>query len=127
MCLVYLDTNVVVRLMQGDRRHITRSARQLINRAEIFISPMVILEIEYLYETTRTRLAWQVVEAKLSAEIGLKVCDLPFDLVSRSAVNEKWTRDPFDRMIVAQAKSNGLAQLISSDELIAKHYPRVVW
>jgi hypothetical protein len=30
-------------------------------------------------------------------------------------------------MIVAQAKANGLAVLISPDEEIEKHYPRTAW
>jgi PIN domain nuclease of toxin-antitoxin system len=47
--------------------------------------------------------------------------------VARAALDEKWTRDAFDRIIVAQAKLNGLAPLISSDEEIAEHYPRTVW
>jgi len=33
----------------------------------------------------------------------------------------------FDRIIVAQARLNGLSPLISSDEKIAEHYPRAVW
>jgi PIN domain nuclease of toxin-antitoxin system len=41
------------------------------------------------------------------------------------ALDEKWTRDPFDRLIVANAK--GFAWLISADEAIRKHYPRAVW
>jgi PIN domain nuclease of toxin-antitoxin system len=42
-------------------------------------------------------------------------------------LDEKWTRDPFDRLIVANAKANGFAWLISADEHIRNHYPRAVW
>ena len=55
------------------------------------------------------------------------MCDLPFTVVSQAALAEGWTRDPFDRMIVAQAKANGFAWLVSSDGQIVKHYPRTVW
>jgi PIN domain nuclease of toxin-antitoxin system len=41
--------------------------------------------------------------------------------------DEAWSRDPFDRIIVALAKVNGLAWLISADEEIAEHYPQTVW
>jgi PIN domain nuclease of toxin-antitoxin system len=44
-----------------------------------------------------------------------------------TALDEKWTRDPFDGMIVAQAKANGFAFLVSADEEIAEHYPRTIW
>jgi PIN domain nuclease of toxin-antitoxin system len=55
------------------------------------------------------------------------VCDKPFQEVTAVAYGENWTRDPFDRMIVAQAKSNGLSPLISSDEKIKQHYINAIW
>ena len=39
----------------------------------------------------------------------------------------KGGRDPFDRLIVANAKVNGLAPLVSAEEEILKHDPRTVW
>ena len=41
------------------------------------------------------------------------------------ALREKWTRDPFDRLIVANAKAAG-APLITKDERIRKHYRRAI-
>jgi hypothetical protein len=35
-----------------------------------------------------------------------------------TALDEGWTRDPFDRVIVAQARTNGYAPLVSSNEEI---------
>lgn len=43
------------------------------------------------------------------------------------ALEERWTRDAFDRIIIANAKANGLAYLISADQQVARHYPRTVW
>jgi hypothetical protein len=43
-----------------------------------------------------------------------------FSAIASAALAEKWTRDPFDRLIVANAKANGFAWLISADEEIAK-------
>jgi PIN domain nuclease of toxin-antitoxin system len=60
-------------------------------------------------------------------ELGARLCDLPFPAIASAALDEKWTRDPFDRLIVAHAKANGFAPLISSDKKIARHYPRTVW
>jgi PIN domain nuclease of toxin-antitoxin system len=42
----------------------------------------------------------------LAKEIALRVCGLPFLDVVESAAKEKWIRDPFDRLIVAQAIAN---------------------
>ena len=38
----------------------------------------------------------------------------------------KWVRDPFDRLIVAQAIANE-APLVTKDEKIRRHYRRAVW
>ncbi len=42
-------------------------------------------------------------------------------------MHESWAREPFDRLIVAQAKVNGFAPLITADATIRKQYPRAVW
>ena len=67
-----------------------------------------------------------VVLTALAAEIGLGVCDLPFEQVSRAALRQDWTQDPFDRLIVAQAAARD-ADLLSRDQAIGQSYPRTVW
>ncbi len=124
--IAYLDTHAAARLAHG-RARIGRDAAGLIQRAELLISPMVLVELEYLHEIGRLTLPGKDVLRKLEGELGLRLCDLPFADVARAALDEKWTRDAFDRIIVAQARLNGLAQLISYDEEIARHYPRTVW
>ena len=37
------------------------------------------------------------------------------------------TQDPFDRFIVAHAKANGFARLITNDEKIRANYSLAVW
>jgi PIN domain nuclease of toxin-antitoxin system len=83
--------------------------------------------LEYLYEIGRTKLPSRDVQFILAAESTIRVCDFSFPAIAKTATFEKWTRDPFDRIIVANAKANGMAFLISSDEHIAKHYPRTIW
>ena len=39
----------------------------------------------------------------LEKRIGLKICEHPFDEVIKYAIKQDWTRDPFDRIVVAQA------------------------
>lgn len=125
--IVYLDTNAAVFLAQRGTVRFHPAARRLIEQASLRISPMVLLEFEYMSEIGRSALRGQDVLRKLEQELGVSVCDLPFADVARAALDEKWTRDPFDRIIVAQAKVKGLAPLVSSDEEIAEHYPRTVW
>ncbi|MEO8726012.1 MAG: PIN domain-containing protein [Acidobacteriaceae bacterium] len=125
--IAYLDTNVVVWLAQGDITRISSKAQVVLEEADLLISPMVLIELEYLYEVNRLKLPSRDIQLKIENEIGVRVCDLSFPLIASVVLDEKWTRDPFDRIIVAQAKSNGLAFLVSADEEIGKHYPRTVW
>ena len=124
--IAYLDTHTAMRLAHG-RPRIGRDAEKLVQRVDLLISPMVLLELEYLYEIGRLTLPGKDIVRKLEHELGVRQCDLAFADVARAALDEKWTRDAFDRIIVAQARLNGLAPLISSDEEIAEHYPRTVW
>ena len=125
--IAYLDTNVVVWLAQGNLARISPTAQGVLEQADLLISPMVLIELEYLYEVNRIKLPSRDVQLKIEHEIGVRVCDLSFPLVASVVVDERWTRDPFDRIIVAQAKANGLASLVSADEEISKHYPRTIW
>ena len=99
----------------------------MLERADLLISPMVLLELEYLYGVKRIKLPARDIHLKTGHELGVRICDLSFAAVAGIATEENWTRDPFDRMIVAQAKANGLAPLVSGDEEIQQHYPRTIW
>jgi len=125
--IAYLDTNAVMRITHGGAAKIGRDASRLIQRAQLLISPMAVLELELLYEIKRVTIPARDILSKAEHEIGLRVCDIPFATIANAALDEKWTRDPFDRMIVAHAKANGLAWLVSADMRIAQHYPRTVW
>jgi PIN domain nuclease of toxin-antitoxin system len=123
----YLDTSVAVWLAQGDLNRITQTALDAIRDSNLLVSPMVSLELAYLNEINRITLTAQDILLKLKAELGVEVCDVSFPSLITIAINEKWTRDPFDRIIVSHAKANGLSPLISSDEAIRKNYVKTVW
>ncbi len=123
----YLDTNVAVWLAEGNLQRISPAARDRIENDDLLLSPMVLMELEYLREIQRILLPARDLLTKLAHEIGVRVCDLDYPSIIDAALDEKWTRDPFDRIIVAQAKANGFAWLLSSDAEIQSHYPRTVW
>ena len=62
----------------------------------------------------------------LGARIGLSVCDKPFERVVQEALALSWTRDPFDRLIVAQAAVGG-DLLVTRDKTILQHYEPARW
>jgi PIN domain nuclease of toxin-antitoxin system len=124
--MIYLDTHVVVWLYEGFLGKLSKTARRLIEENDLLISPMVRLELEYLYEIKRCSRASHVIVSELQTQIGLSVCDHPFDLVVRKATEFNWTRDPFDRLIVAHALCRGL-QLLTKDKAIRRHTKLALW
>ena len=125
--IAYFDTQALVWLAQGSLDQISPRVNRAMQQAELLFSPIVLLEIEYLYEIKRCKRPARDIQTKVEHELGVRLCDLPFSTIAEAALDEKWTRDPFDRLIVANAKANGFAWLISADEQMRKHYPRTVW
>jgi PIN domain nuclease of toxin-antitoxin system len=125
--ICYLDTQAAIWLAEANTRKLSHKALSYIEKAEVRISPMVVVEFGYLYELGRIVVTPQQIVYKLNAELQCAVCDYPFPIIAEIALGETWTRDPFDRLIVSHAKANGRAGLVTRDELIAKHYPNTIW
>lgn len=124
--MIYLDTHIVVWLYAGEINKLSEQAKNIINNNEVFISPVVRLELQYLYEIQRiTDEAIRIV-SDLSDRIGLKICDKNFNTIISSALNYSWTRDPFDRIIVANADVNDNI-LITKDQNILNNYDKAMW
>ena len=123
---MYLDTHVVIWLYQKDEQRISRLGRELIESSDLLVSPMVLLELEYLFETGRTRARAAEVYDYLHHTIQIGVCSKPFAAVARKSIGMKWTRDPFDRLITAQAALDE-SPLLTKDDTIRAHYPEAVW
>jgi PIN domain nuclease of toxin-antitoxin system len=124
--VAYLDTHVVAWLFAGEAGLLSERARAAIRGNSLLISPCVRLELQYLYEVGRTRASARAVVRALADDIGLGLCALPFGRVVEAAERQSWTRDPFDRIIVAQAALAG-APLISKDRTIHRHYAKAAW
>jgi PIN domain nuclease of toxin-antitoxin system len=122
--MIFLDTHVVVWLYQGRTDLLSRRARKIIEKEDdIYISPIVLLELQYLFETGKIIKPAKVVIEALVEDIGLKMAEDSFAGVIEQALSENWTRDPFDRIIAAQARKN-TALLISKDRLIRENYSK---
>ena len=123
---VYVDTHVLVWIGKGEGHKLSAAARKTLDGGDLLVSPATVLEFELLHEIGRLRVSAEKLLAILESEIGLRVCDLPFSEIVTHALKESWTRDPFDRLIVANAKAAG-APLVTKDERILKHYRRAIW
>lgn len=124
--VVYLDTHLVIWLYSGQLELIPEESKALLKKGNLLISPIVELEIQYLFEIKKIKKTAQVVIRALQNEINLQYCKRDFISIIQSAKKMKWTRDPFDRIITAQA-SIGNNILITKDSTIAKYYKMAFW
>lgn len=124
--VVHLDTHILIWLFDGSAERLSKAARRAIDASPVVASPAAVLELELLYEIGRRRSPAKALISALHSEIGLDVCALPFRAIVDQSFAEAWTRDPFDRLIVANAKA-ARVPLITADERILAHYSRAVW
>jgi PIN domain nuclease of toxin-antitoxin system len=111
--VILLDTNAVIWLDQSHPR-----ARKLARAVRLLISPATLLELQLLEELGRLRLrsgtrgiiesdAWEIDEPSA------------VEWFARAA-EESWTRDPFDRLIVAHARLRRF-RLATGDSAMLDH------
>lgn len=124
--MIYLDTHVVAWLYVGDLSVFSSDAQKAMSASPLLVSPIVRLELTYLYEIGRLKTQANVMLDYLLERIGLTVCNLPFERVIAAAVNQTWTRDPFDRIIVGQAAAQ-MSELVTKDRNIRDHYAQTIW
>ena len=122
----YLDTHVTLWLYAGETARISKRAADLINGEALLASPIVLLELQYLREIGRLAATPRAVVAELEATCGAGDTEPPLEAVVEQAQDIDWTRDVFDRLIVAQAALDAAA-LVTTDRTIRKHYPKAVW
>lgn len=124
--MYFLDTNIVVWLAQGEVEKLSPKVAKIIESNDIFISPLVKLELEYLNEIKRIKIKSEKLIKELYDVIGLQVHNVPLTVLIEQSLQEKWTRDPFDRLIVSHAKCEK-AFLLTKDKIILNHYEKAIW
>lgn len=124
--IVYLDTHVVMWLYDALKDKLSNVAITAIENNELRASWMVKLEIQYLYELGRIIVKPEEVFETLGNDIGLKLSHASMENIINKALGINWTRDTFDRMIVAEALTNN-CKLITKDGNIRKNYKLAIW
>jgi PIN domain nuclease of toxin-antitoxin system len=124
--LIHLDTNVVTRLVYGKLRELSPKIKRLLETEPLSISPLVVLELEYLYRKSAIRDDGVTIREKLAKDLEVGISKATLADVTEAALPLHWTREPFDRLIVANAIVDR-ARLVTSDQLILANYSRAVW
>lgn len=124
--VVFLDTHIAVWLYAGLVEKISETAKQTIEDNDLLISPMVKLEMQYLFEIGRITVKPDTIIKNLFAAIGLKISETPLQQVIEEALKISWTRDVFDRLLSAEVMVVG-GGFITADENIKSNLKLVIW
>lgn len=124
--IAHCDTHTVLWLYAGEIDRLGARAMEAIETFELMVSPIVRLEMQFLLEINRINEKPERIFKSLAKDFGIRVCGDPFETVVESAEKINWTRDPFDRIIVAQAVV-AQALLITKDNEMRKNYKHCVW
>lgn len=124
--MIRLDTHVVVWLYTGESTRLSETVVAAIEAHVPVMSPMVQLELTYLHEIGRLTVSGADIVADLHGRIGLTLSEIPMTAIVNAATSLGWTRDPFDRLIVADALAAN-ARLLTKDETIHAHTPLALW
>lgn len=125
--IIYLDTHVACWLYDGRTELLSPSVAERIASGRLFISPMVELELYYLHEVGKITETPDRMLSTLEQDMDLRVTDLPLVHIVKQARLLNWTRDPLDRLIVAEVMLVPNAVLVTRDRNIRTHCDRAVW
>ena len=124
--MIHLDTHVVIWTAGKQINRLSPAIRRLLERETLQISPMVAMELETLFEARKLKSEPEQVLDIMEREHALSRSEARFDAIIEAARSFAWTRDPFDRLIVANAITDGV-RLITADETILANFKDAVW
>lgn len=119
-----IDTQILLWLMQSDSRLNAKARTMIANASEVFVSSASIWEIAIKWKLGKIEESPRLVADHLDAA-GLKELPVTNHDASATADLPLLHRDPFDRLLVAQA-IGGPFRLITADTRLAAYSELVV-
>jgi PIN domain nuclease of toxin-antitoxin system len=116
--VILLDTNALLWVATEHRR--AKPLARLKDR--LCVSPATLLELQFLVELGRLRLARGVTSDSIAADPRWVLDDLSAAPWFAEAASVTWTHDPFDRLIVAHARVRR-HRLATADSVLLEHLP----
>jgi PIN domain nuclease of toxin-antitoxin system len=114
--MILLDTSAVLFLLTGHRRADPLRA----HAGRLRFTPVVLLELQFLQEVGRGVFTTDRPADAVAADPRWTVDDPPLSFLIRNALELTFTRDPFDRLIMAHAIHRGW-RLATSDGAMIDH------
>jgi PIN domain nuclease of toxin-antitoxin system len=124
--VLLIDTHILVWLYAGLLGRIPPPVQRRLNNEQMAVSPVVLLELAYLYEIGRLAVPSQQLITELTARLELLTADISAAALCGHAITLSWTRDPFDRLLAAHAIATGWP-LVTKDESLRQHLPLAWW
>ncbi len=124
--LVYLDTHIVVWLYAGLLDKFTSKAKAGIDDNNVVIQ-FVRLELQYLYDIGGIKVKADKIIGELSSEIDLRISECPLSNIIEEALKINWTRDVFDRLLVAETMRDQSLLLVTADKKIREKFTQALW
>ena len=123
--MIFLDTHALVFLV-ADQSRIPERVWAFLDADDLVYSPMARLELDFLYEIGRIKEDPRAIMELLARDHGVIVETEGWVRAPQIAATLGWTRDPFDRLIVAHALT-WAAPLLTKDEKIRDNYMHAFW
>lgn len=113
--VILLDTHAAIWIAQGHKR-----SRPLERFPRLYLSPATVLEVQFLVEAGRLRLASGQSVAALGRDDRWRLDEPPSAKWFAAACDLDWTRDPFDRLLAAHARLRGWKLATADDVLLER-------
>ena len=114
-----LDTHFLIWILTGAER--TREYPWLDDHRPWGISPVSLLELQYLSEIGRVELDAAGLLEALQLDTRFVLDEPPLVPLIQRALPLTWTRDPFDRLLAAHSTARRLP-LCTADRLLLQHH-----
>lgn len=115
--MILLDTHAAIWVARGHRR-----ATTLLRHPRMYVSPVSLLEIQFLADVGRLKGVSARPATAFAADPRWFIDEPPAAKWFLAACEYAWTRDPFDRLIAAHARVRGW-KLATADELLLDNLP----
>ena len=119
--MILLDTHAAIGLARGHKR-----SRPLERLPRLYLSPATLLEVQFLAEAGRVRLARGQSAAALARDDRWRLDEPPSAKWFAAACDLDWTRDPFDRLLAAHARLRGWKLATADNVLLERLAPSEV-
>jgi PIN domain nuclease of toxin-antitoxin system len=115
-----LDTHFLIWILTGADR--LRDHAWIDDHRPWVISPISLLELQYLAESGRLQLRAAELGEALQRDARFVVDEPPLGPLVRHALPLSWTRDPFDRLLAAHSTTRRVP-LCTVDRILLEHHP----